>query len=96
MFDPRVVEVEIHEGKTAIHAVVTVQSPSGNGFLIIHATFEDVLTRKESVAYSRYRLINPVVAAAWERAQNSDTGYGSYWSYYLIDKIERWNPKQVV
>lgn len=90
MYDPRILEVEIHEGNSAMHAVVTAQSPGGNGFLIIHATFENTVRQKEVNAYARYRLINPVVEKAWEKCQRSRTGYGEFWSYYLADRIEHW------
>jgi hypothetical protein len=93
MWDKRIVEVEIHDGETASHVVVTAQSPTGDGFMIVHATFEEAPLRNDASAYKRYSLINPVVEMAWQRAKaGKATGYGSHWSYYLTDRIEHWKP----
>lgn len=91
MWDKRIVEVEIHDGETASHVVVTAQSPTGDGFMIVHATFEEAPFRHDASAYKRYSLINPVVELAWKSAKAGNThGHGAFWSFYLIKRIERW------
>lgn len=93
MFDKRISEVEIHDGPSASHAVVTAQSPTGNGFLIIHMTFENAPFRHDTSSHIRYSLINPVVEEAWKRAQQGQSsGYGGNWSFYATERIERWKP----
>jgi hypothetical protein len=91
MFDERIIEVEIHDGPSASHAVVTTKSPNGNGFLIIFMTFENAPFRNDPSSHVRYAMINPVVEIAWKRAQQGQSnGYGAYWSFYATERIERW------
>lgn len=91
MYDERMTTVDIHGGRTADHVVITAMNPSGNGFLVVHATFEGAPISRSAETHPRFSLINPVFKMAWTLAEKGDMhGYGSYWSFYIVDRIERW------